>query len=78
MDNINGVIGVGNADVHGSNARTAARSLARARTEGHPFGRRPRATARAGTSKIETVCERARETAHGVLIGAIPGLGQAV
>jgi hypothetical protein len=27
---------------------------------------------------IECVCERAREAAHGVLIGAIPDLGQAV
>ena len=27
---------------------------------------------------IDPVCERAREAAHGVLIGAIPGLGQSV
>jgi len=61
-----------------STAAGAANATSRARIYDNPFVRSARVLTLASVCAIETRCEYVREAAHGVLIGAIPDLGQAV
>jgi hypothetical protein len=72
----------GTAGIDRSTVVGAINAIWRARGDDYPFLRVVYARTRASVCAIETVletaCERVREAAHGVFIGAIPDLGLAV
>jgi hypothetical protein len=67
----------GRTGIDRSTVLVAINTTSRACRDDGAFARSARVMTRTSVSAIETVCEQVREAAHGVLIGAIPDLGQA-